>query len=98
MRAVDACALADVVEDLLIAGLEADQQQPQPVLLQHFQRLEGNVRFGVARPRHAEAAETARDRFSARAIVSEGVVIEEELAHLREQALRVRHFGDDVID
>src|SRR6516165_1402872 len=35
-RDVDAHALLDVVEDLLIAGLVADQQQPQAAILQDF--------------------------------------------------------------
>ena len=32
-RDVDAHALLDVVQDLLVAGLVADQQQPQPLSL-----------------------------------------------------------------
>ena len=53
----------------------------------------GHVRLRVARPGHAELAEPARDRLGARPVVGEGVVVEEELAHLREERLRVRHLG-----
>ena len=34
---VDAHAFLDVVEDLLVAGFIADEQQPQAVVLEHFQ-------------------------------------------------------------
>ena len=37
LRHLDPHALLDVVQDLLVAALVADQQQPQPVVAQHLQ-------------------------------------------------------------
>ena len=34
---VDTHSLLDVMKDFLVAGLVADEQQPQPVVLQHLQ-------------------------------------------------------------
>ena len=93
---LDPHALLDVVQDLLVAALIADQQQPQPVVLQHLQRLARHVRLGVARPRHAHLAEFAGDRLGARQVVGEGVVVEEELLHLREHLLRLADFLGDM--
>ena len=85
---LDPHALLDVVQDLLVAALVADQQQPQPVVLQHLQRLARHVGLGVAGPGDAQLAEFPRDRLGARQVVGEGVVVEEEFLHLREHRLR----------
>ena len=82
-RDVDPHALLDVVEDLLVAGFVADQQQPQAVVAQHFERRARHVGLGVARPGDAELAQLAGDRLGARPVVGEGVVVEEELLDLR---------------
>ena len=95
---IDARALADVVEDRLVAGLEAHQQQTQAVLLHDLEGLERDVGLGVARPRDAELAEATGDRLGARPVVGERIVVEEELAHLRKQRLGVRHLRDHVVD
>ena len=84
-RHVDAHALPDVVQDLLIAAFVADQQQPQAVVAHDLERLARHIGLGVARPGDAELAELARDRLGARAVVGEGVVVEEELLHLRKR-------------
>ena len=84
LRHLDAHALLDVVQDLLVAAFVPDKQQPQPVVLQHLQRLARHVGLGVARPRHAQLAQLPRDRLGARQVVGERVVVEEELSHLRE--------------
>ena len=97
-RHVDAHALLDVVQDLLVARFVADQQQAQAVVLQHLQRLARHVGLGVARPGHAELAELAGDRLGARQVVGEGVVVEEELLHLREVLLGQADLLDDVAD
>ena len=86
-RDVDPHALLDVVQDLLVAGLVADQQQAQAVVAHDLQRLARHVGLGVARPGDAELAELARDRLGARQVVGEGVVVEEEFLHLRERLL-----------
>ena len=85
---LDAHALLDVVQDLLVAALVADEQQAQAIVAQHFQRLARDIRLGVAGPDDAELAEFFRDGFSARKVIGEGVVVEEELLDLRERLLR----------
>ena len=78
--------------------LVADQQQPQAVVAQHFERRARHVGLGVARPGDAELAELAGDRLGARAVVGEGVVVEEELLDLREPALGETDLLDHVAD
>ena len=97
-RHVDAHALPDVVQDLLIAAFIADQQQPQAVVAHCPQRVARDIGFGVARPGDAELAELACDRLRARQIVGEGVIVEEELLHLRERISRPADFVDDIAD
>ena len=86
-RDVDAHALSDVVKDLLVAAFVTDEQEPQAVVAHHFQRIARHVGLGVARPGDAQLAQFARDRLGARPVVREGVVVEEELPHLRERRL-----------
>ena len=76
----------------------ADEQQPQAVLLQHFERLARHIGLGIARPDDAQLAELLRDRLGARQVVGEGIVVEEEFAHLREAFLRRFDLGDDMLD
>ena len=77
-RHLDPHALLDVVQNLLVAGFVADEEQPQPVVLEHFKRLPRHVGLGVAGPDDAELAQFLGDRFGARQVVGEGVVVEEE--------------------
>ena len=74
---VETNALLHVVQDHLIAGLVPNKQQTETVVLQHLQRVVGDIRLGVARPRHAELAETSGQSFDPRQVVGERVVIEE---------------------
>src|SRR4051794_13317535 len=97
-RDVDAHPLFDVVEDLLVAGLIADEQQPQSIVAQYLQCRARHIGLGVAGPSHAELAELAGDRLGARPVVGKGVVVEKELLHLGETALREADFVDDVSD
>ncbi len=97
-RDVDAHALSDVVKDLLVAAFVTDEQEPQAVVAHHFQRIARHVGLGVARPGDAQLAQLARDRLGARPVVREGVVVEEELPHLREGGFRPADFVDDVAD
>ena len=97
-RHVDAHALSDVVQDLLVAALVADQQQPQAVVAHHFERVARHVGLGVARPGDAELAELAGDRLGARPVVGEGVVVEEEFLHLRKRRFGPAHLLDHVAD
>ena len=91
-RDIQAHALLDVVQDLLVAGFVAHQQQPQAVVAHDFERLARHVGLGVARPGHPQLAQAPGDLLGARQIVGERVVVEEELAHLREILLGGRHF------
>src|SRR6266852_2861475 len=98
---VDPHALLDVVEDLLVAGLVADEQEAQPVVAQNLERRARHVRLGVAGPGDAEPAEFAGDRLGARPVVGERVVVEEELLDLRKiapgQADFLDHMGDAAV-
>src|SRR5262249_48892283 len=97
-RNVDPHALLDVVEDLLVAGFVADEQEAQTIIAEHFQRRARHVGFRVARPNHSQLAELLRDRLGARPIVGEGIVIEEELLDLWEIMPRQPDLLDDMPD
>src|SRR3954468_6982208 len=97
-RDIDTHALFDIEQDLLIAGLIADEEQPEAVVLQDLESLSRNVRFRVARPDDADLAELLRQRLDAWEIVGERVVVEEEFLDLRKGGLRPFHFFDDVLD
>src|SRR2546422_1011673 len=97
-RDVQADPLLHAVEDTLVARLVADEQEAETVVFQDLERLGRHVRLRVARPRDAEPAESARDRLGTRQVVGERVVVEEELAHLREVAPRQRDLAHDVPD
>ena len=87
-----------LLQDLLVAGLVADQQQPQAVVAQDFERRARHVGLGVARPGDAELAEFAGDRLGARPVVGKGVVVEKEFLDLREIALRQPDLLDHMRD
>ncbi len=98
-RAVEADALLDVVEDR--PGCRTRSRPaagagrcPCSTLSVSY----GTFGLGVARPRHAQPPEPARDRLGPRPVVGEGVVVEEVLLHLREEPLRVRDLGHHVLD
>ncbi len=97
-RDVDEHALLDVVQDLLVAALVADEQQSQAVALHDLERAARHVRLRVARPRDAELAELDGERLDARQVVGQRVVVEEDLLDLGHLALHVLHFLDDVRD
>jgi hypothetical protein len=90
--------LPDVVENGLAAGLVADQQQAQAVVLEDLQRRVRHVRLGVAGPRHAQAAQAPGDGLGSGQVVGEGVVVEEELADAREQPPGVGDLVHHVLD
>ena len=98
LRDVDQHALLDVVQDLLVAGLVADQEQPQPVVPHDLQSRARHVGLGVAGPDDAELADLACQRLDARQVVGQRVVVEEELLDLRERLLRPCQLLDDVAD
>src|SRR5689334_22812803 len=95
---VDQHALLDVVQDLLVARLVADQQKPQAVVAHHLERLAPHIGLGVARPGDAELAQLLCDRLGARRVIGEGVVVEEELLHLRERLHGIADLVNHVAD
>src|SRR5271165_3180140 len=95
---VDPHALLHVVQDLLIAGLVAHEQQPQAAVAQDLERLARHVGLGVAGPDDAELAHFLGDRFGARQIVGERVVVEEEFLHFRKGLLRPCHLFHHMPD
>src|SRR6202142_2981181 len=95
---IDPHALLDVVEDLLVAALIADQQEPQAIIAEHFERGARHIGLGVAGPGDAELAELSRDRLGARQVIGECVVVEEELLDLRKRRLRPFYLVDDMAD
>ena len=90
-------ALFDSGEGVVIAALVADEEEAKAVVLETFDGVVVEVRAAVAGPIHAERAELLRDFAGAREVRGEGVVIEEELAHLREELLHVSHLVGDVL-
>ena len=94
--ALDAHALADVLQDLLVPRFVADHEEPEPAILQDLERLAVDVGARVRRPGDAQLAEALRDLTRARRVGGEGVVVEEELLHLGEAALQLRDFVQHV--
>ena len=90
-------ALLDVLENLFVAALVADQEEPQPGILERFDGVVVQVGAAVATPGDAERGEFLGDLAGAREVGGEGVVIEEELPHLGEELLHVGHFVGDVL-
>ena len=60
-RGIEHQAFLDPVQDLLIAGFEADQQQPQPVIAQLLQRFVIQMRARIAGPRELQLLHALRD-------------------------------------
>ena len=98
LRDVDQHALLDVVQDLLVAGLVADDEQPAAVVGQHLEGLARHVALGVAGPGDAELADLPGERLDARQVVGQRVVVEEDLLDLRERLHRPFQLVDDVAD
>ena len=76
----------------------ADQQQAQAVLFQDFERLARHVRLGVARPHDVVLCELPGERFDARQIIGERIIVEEDLLDLRQLLLDPPHLVHDVGD
>ena len=95
--AFDGRALFDVLEDLRIARLVADDQQPAAGFLH---RLEGFVIGGDARgagPGQAQRLQLGAQFDGARLLNVESVVVEEKFLHVRPDCFGLRHFGGDVV-
>ena len=85
------------LENLLVAALVADQEQPQPGVLEGLDGVVVEVGAAVAAPGQAERRELLGDLAGARQVGGEGVVVEEELLDLREELLHVGHFVGDIL-
>src|SRR6266404_8075411 len=69
LRDVDAHALLDVVEDLLITGFVPDEEKPQPVVLHDLQGCTRDIGLGIARPDDPKLADFACQRLYAPQVV-----------------------------
>jgi len=58
-------SLLHIVEDALIAGLVAHEEEAQPIVPQDGEGFGGHIRLGVHRPRDAERAQALRDGLGA---------------------------------
>src|SRR5262249_4190856 len=58
----------------------------------------GNIRLGIAGPRHPKLSQSARDGFSSRPIVGERVIVEEVLLDLGKVSAGHADLFDDVLD
>ncbi len=95
--ALDGGALFDVLEDLGIAGLEADDEQAAASVLHGF---EGFAVGGDARgagPGQAERLKLGAELDGAGLLDVEGVVVKEKLFDVREELFGMRHLGGDVV-
>ena len=90
-------AFLDAGQDVVVAAFVADEEQAQAIVFERFDRVVIEVRAAVTAPVDAERAKLLRDLTGAREVRGEGVVIEEKLAHLREEFLHVGHFVGDVL-
>ncbi len=96
-RTFDRGTLLDVLEDLRIAGLEADDKQTAASFLHG---LEGVVVGGDARraaPGDADGLELFAEFDGANLLDVEGIVVEEELLDVGEVLLCPCHFGGNVV-
>ena len=88
-------ALFDSVQNLLVAGLEADQQQAQAVIAQLPQRFVIEVCARVAGPRELQLLHALRDLDGTGFVDGERVVVEHPLAHaVAEKLLAHFHLAD----
>ena len=96
-RALDGGALLDVLEDLRVARLVADDQQAAAGLLHRLQRLVVGRHARGAGPGEAQRLQLLAQLDGARLLDVEGVVVEEELLDMREELLGVGHLGRHIV-
>ena len=96
-RALDGCALLDVLEDLRIAGLEADDEQAAAGFLHGLQRVVVGGDARGAAPGEAERLELFAELDGANLLDVEGVVVEEELLDFGEVLLGPLQFGGNIV-
>ena len=81
--ALERCALLDVLQDLRVARLKADDQQPAARVLHRLQGLKVGGHPRSAGPGQSQRLELGAKFDGARLLDVEGVVVEEELLYLR---------------
>ena len=96
-RALDGGALLDVLEDLRVAGLVADDQQAAAGFLHGLERVAVGGDARGAGPGEAQRLELRAELDGARLLDVEGVVVEEELLDVREVLLGPLHLGGHVV-
>src|SRR5579875_4226763 len=94
---LDGGPLLDVLQDLRIAGLEADDEQPAAGFLHGLQGLAVGSDARGAGPGDAERREFGAELDGAGLLDVEGVVVEEELLDVREVLLGPLHLGGYVV-
>src|ERR1700733_15127093 len=95
--ALDRGTLLDVLENLGIAGLEANDQQPATRLLHGLERVIVAGNTGVAGPGEPERFQPFAKLNGAGLLDIEGIVVEKELLDLREEFLGLLHLCHNVI-
>src|SRR5262249_24789796 len=95
---LDPDALLHVVQDALQERLVSDHEVTSTSIFHDSQRLVVEIAACVAAPRNPQRLEAASDLTRALLLEAERVVVEEELLHGAEVALRPRHLGDNVVD
>ena len=95
--ALDRGALLDVLEDLRVAGLEADDEQAAAGFLHGFEGVAAGGDAAGAGPGEAERLQLFAELDGADLLDVEGVVVEEELLDVGEVFLGPLHFGGDVV-
>jgi len=93
----DGGALLDVLEDLRIAGFEADDEQAAAGVLHGFEGVAAGRYARCARPGDAERLQFFAELDGAVLLDVEGVVIKEELLDMRKVFLCPLHFGRNVV-
>ena len=96
-RALDGGALLDVLEDLRIAGLEADDEQAAAGFLHRLQRVAVGGDARSAAPRQVQRLQLFAELDRAHLLDVEGVVVEEELLDLGEVLLGPLELRRNVI-
>jgi hypothetical protein len=91
------CTLLDVLEDLRIARLEADDEQTAARFFHRLQRVVVGSDTGVARPCEAKGLELLAEVDGAGLLDVEGVVVEEVLLYLGEGPLGLCQFRGHII-
>src|SRR6185437_10491725 len=96
-RALDGGALLDVLEDLRVAGLEADDEQTAAGFLHGLEGVAVGGRARGAGPGDAERLEFGTELDGAVLLDVEGVIVEEEFLDVREVLLGPLKLGSDVV-